>query len=94
MKDNILYWAENRGILESATSLTQLAKLTEELSELVHALAMDDKDEIKDAIGDMTVVLIILANLCELDHDDCLESAYEVISKRSGNMVNGVFVKD
>ena len=26
--------------------------------------------------------------------EDCLESAYNVISKRTGKMVDGVFVKD
>jgi hypothetical protein len=26
--------------------------------------------------------------------EDCLESAYNVISKRTGKMVNGQFVKD
>ena len=61
---------------------------------MILALATDNKLEIKDAIGDMTVVLIILADLCGLSHSDCLESAYNVISKRTGKMVDGVFVKD
>lgn len=26
--------------------------------------------------------------------EDCLESAYNIIAKRSGNMVNGTFIKD
>jgi len=94
MKNKVLQWAKDRGILDKATPLTQTAKLTEELAELIQALAVNDIEETKDAIGDMTVVLIILAELCELDHDDCLASAYEIISKRKGKMVDGVFVKE
>ena len=94
MKDKVLQWAKDRGILDKATPLTQTAKLTEELAELIQALAVNDTSEIADAIGDMTVVLIILAELCELDHSACLASAYEIISKRKGTMVDGVFVKE
>jgi len=32
--------------------------------------------------------------LCGLDIEDCIESAYDVISKRKGKMINGTFVKD
>jgi phosphoribosyl-ATP pyrophosphohydrolase len=29
-----------------------------------------------------------------LDLEDCLQSAYDVISKRTGKMINGTFIKD
>ena len=41
----------------------------------------------------MLVVLINLAELSGYRLEDCLELAYDVISKRSGKMVNGTFVK-
>ena len=54
----------------------------------------DDKPEFVDAIGDMVVVLTNLAHLNGVTIEDCIDSAYKVISKRTGKMVNGTFVKD
>ena len=42
----------------------------------------------------MVVVLTNLAELCDLSIEECVEEAYEVISKRAGKMVNGTFVKN
>jgi hypothetical protein len=42
----------------------------------------------------MVVVLTNLAELCGLTIEECVESAYNVISKRTGKMKNGTFVKD
>ena len=54
----------------------------------------DDNPEFKDAIGDMVVVLTNLAHLGGTTIEDCIDAAYDVISKRTGKMVNGTFVKD
>jgi hypothetical protein len=40
------------------------------------------------------VTLIIQAKMQALSIEQCLESAYNVISKRTGRMINGQFVKD
>jgi NTP pyrophosphatase (non-canonical NTP hydrolase) len=66
----------------------------EEAGELAKALLNRDKAEIVDAIGDITVVLTNLAELEGLKIEDCIDSAYNVISKRKGKMINGTFVKD
>ena len=42
----------------------------------------------------MVVVLTNLAHLEGYDIERCIDSAYEVISKRTGKMINGTFVKD
>ena len=42
----------------------------------------------------MVVVLTNLAHLGGVSIENCIDSAYKVISKRSGKMVNGTFVKD
>jgi hypothetical protein len=42
----------------------------------------------------MVVVLTNLSELIDVPIEECIESAYEVISKRTGKMVNGTFVKD
>ena len=87
-------WAYERGIYDQGDSKTQYVKLMEEAGELAEALLKNDKPEVIDAIGDMVVVLTNLAKLEKLDIEDCIENAYETISKRTGKMVNGTFVKN
>lgn len=87
-------WAAEKGILDKATPIKQAMKTQEELTELCNAILDNDKEEIKDAIGDIMVTLIIQAKMQGMSIEDCLESAYNVISKRTGKMVNGQFVKD
>jgi NTP pyrophosphatase (non-canonical NTP hydrolase) len=87
-------WAEEKGILSKATPLTQAIKTQEEVNELYRAILDDNRDEIKDAIGDIMVTLIIQCKMQGMDLQDCLESAYDVIKNRTGKMVGGVFVKD
>ena len=94
MEDLVLGWAEDRGILEQGTIEGQLKKLQEELDELKEAFEKDDRTEYADAVGDMAVVLIILADMYGLSFKDCLASAYGVIATRKGRMIDGVFVKD
>ena len=90
---NIRNWAHERGLYAKGNPQTQLIKLVEEQGEFAKALLKEDQPEIQDALGDMLVVLINLAELSGYRLEDCLELAYDVISKRSGKMVNGTFVK-
>ena len=66
----------------------------EEGGELGRAILKKDKHEFVDAIGDMVVVLTNMAHLGGATIEKCIEEAYNVISKRTGKMVNGTFVKD
>jgi len=106
--DNVRQWALNKGITGpegKGTRLKQLEKVEEEILETKTAvLAFREAktpseqwarlDEIEDGIGDSIVTLIILAEMHGLTAETCLESAYKVISKRTGEMINGQFVKD
>ena len=92
--DLIRYWANERGIYKKGNSHTQYVKLQEEAGELAKALLNNDKAEIKDAIGDIVVVLTNLAHLENLAIEDCINAAYKEISNRTGKMINGTFVKD
>ncbi len=94
MFSKIRGWAEQRGLYSKGNSHTQYVKLQEEAGELAKALLKDDKPEVIDAIGDMVVVLTNLAHLQGVTIEDCIDSAYKVISKRTGKMINGTFVKD
>jgi len=87
-------WAEAKGILAHATTLRQAEKTLEETNELICAILNEDSHEIKDAIGDIIVTIIIQAKMQGLTIEECLQSAYDVISKRTGKMVNGQFIKD
>jgi NTP pyrophosphatase (non-canonical NTP hydrolase) len=87
-------WAEAKGILAHATTLRQAEKTLEETNELICAILNEDSAEIKDAIGDIIVTIIIQAKMQGLTIEECLQSAYDVISKRTGKMMNGQFIKD
>ena len=92
--DDIRSWATDKGIYEKGDARTQYLKLMEESGELAEALLKNDKAEIQDAIGDMIVVLTSIAKFEGMFIEDCIKSAYDVIAKRTGKMVNGTFVKD
>ena len=87
-------WAGERGLYTKGDKKTQYAKLMEESGELARAILKDDQEEFVDAIGDMVVVLTNLAHLGGTTIEDCIDSAYKVISNRKGKMINGTFVKD
>lgn len=94
MKKLVLEWAKEKGILDNATAESQMLKTVEEVGELANAIGKKNTFEIEDAVGDVAVTLIILAELSGLDFDKCLKTAYDVISKRNGMMINGLFVKN
>jgi NTP pyrophosphatase (non-canonical NTP hydrolase) len=92
--DNIRKWGFQKGILQGGDTKTQLIKLYEETGELSEAVLKNDKEEIIDAVGDIIVVLTNFAELQGINIEDCIESAYNEISNRTGKMINGTFVKD
>ena len=89
----IIAWAEDRGIFEYSEPQAQFLKLAEEMGELSDAMQKHNKDKVKDAIGDMVVVLTILAHMYGMTLDECLDYAYEQIKNRQGKISNGVFIK-
>ena len=94
MFENIRQWAKDRGLYEKGNPMVQYVKLQEEAGELAKALLKDDQPEVIDAIGDMVVVLTNLAHQRGVHIETCIAEAYKVISKRTGKMINGTFVKD
>jgi NTP pyrophosphatase (non-canonical NTP hydrolase) len=92
--DLIRDWADERGLYDKGDPKTQYIKLIEEAGEVGRAILKNDTDQIVDGIGDMVVVLTNLAELCGVSIEECIDEAYDVISKRTGKMKNGTFVKD
>ena len=82
--ESIRNWAAEKGIYEKGDIKTQYVKLQEEAGELAKAILKNDKEEIIDAIGDIAVVLTNLAYFKGYTIEQCINSAYSVISKRTG----------
>lgn len=93
-EDLIVKWGYDKGILPNPDKLKQASKTQEELLEMIEAINNNDREEVKDAIGDQIVTLIMQAQAWDLTILECIEAAYGVISKRTGKMVDGVFVRD
>ena len=87
-------WANERGLYDKGDVKTQYIKLMEETGEIGRAILKNDTAELVDGIGDAVVVLTNLAELAGVPIEDCIQEAYNVISKRKGKMINGTFVKN
>jgi len=94
MKKKVLEWAEPKGLLNPEFAPKQFMKLVEEVGELSNAILKDDFKEQIDALGDIQVVLIILAEQLGFDLDTCLQCAYDEIKNRKGKTINGSFIKE
>ena len=95
--EEVRNWGRDKGLIGpggKATERGQLYKLMEEVGELQQAIRESDESEKIDAIGDCTVVLILLSDIVGIPFEECLDAAYQVISKRTGKMIDGQFVKD
>ena len=91
----VIQWSEKRKIIPNSTPFAQSIKAVEEINELVDALRDNNKTEAIDAVGDVTVCLINVCALLDVNFTDCLAHAYEQIKDRKGTMnAEGVFVKE
>lgn len=89
----VVDWGRGKGLDDPNR---QSMKLGEEYGELLHELCRGryQSVETKDALGDISVVLIILADILGYDFVECLNDAYRVIKERTGKTISGSFVKD
>jgi NTP pyrophosphatase (non-canonical NTP hydrolase) len=90
----VIRWSEQRGIIQNSTPEAQFLKLVSEVGELADALNKGNMEEVKDAIGDCTVVMLNICALLDVDMTECLAGAWEQIKNRKGYLTkDGVFVK-
>lgn len=82
------------GIVSADNAKTQFMKVTEELGELAEGINKDKPEQVKDSLGDVLVTLILLAEDLNLNLLDCLNSAWNEIKDRKGQVKNGSFVKE
>lgn len=89
--NKVLEWGVEKGLNDPKA---QLNKVLEEVGEIAHEITRNRRgEELKDAIGDSLVTLIILSGICGFDPVECLEKAYYEIRGRKGITENGTFVK-
>lgn len=91
--DKIRQWTLDRNLQEGDPK-GQILKLLEESGELASGLAKNNEAEVKDAIGDIVVVLTVLSLQLDINIEECLEISYSEIKDRKGKLINGVFVKE
>lgn len=92
--DRIRQWAADRNLIDGSDVKSQFVKLMQEAGELASGIAKQRDEEIADAIGDMFVVLTIIAAQKGMDVEECIAGAWLEIKDRKGRMVDGVFVKE
>lgn len=93
-QEKVIEWAKERNLIKLGNAPKQLIKLSEEVGELGSAFLKNDYPEIKDAIGDIMIVLTILCEQLSIDMNQCYDDAYEVIKDRKGRTENGTFIRD
>lgn len=92
----IRVWAHERNLIEGSDVKSQLVKLGEEMGELCAAVARGRLADAQDAVGDMAVVLTILARQLDpgVTFETCVDRSWDQIKDRRGRMVDGVFIKE
>lgn len=93
LTEKIRRWAVDRN-LHDADPHKQIMKLGEEFGEVCAAMAKNQKlEDLELEIGDMVVAQTILAMQLGSSIDRCAELAYQKIKDRTGEMINGIYVK-
>ena len=95
--DNIRQWAYDKKLYghENSSLKGQALKLGEEFGECQKAILKDNTKEVKDAIGDMVVVLTSIAELNGHSIEEAIQHAWEVIRIRKGKPSdNGDWIKE
>ena len=93
--DLIKAWGHARLITVNGKPMTQAIKTLEETHELLEAINRNDQEEIRDAIGDIVVTLIMQCELQGVSLQACLDQAYQEIKDRKGHLNEvGDFIRD
>lgn len=86
-------WFTEKGLSDP---VMQMVKAQEEIGELAHEISRGHTatPEVIDALGDSLVTLIGMCHHLNVPVETALGAAYNEISKRTGKVINGSFVKD
>ena len=89
-----LEWAVKKELCKKGNVQAQTLKLCEEVGELVGAILKQRSTETRLEFGDVLVTLTILADQLGLEFGDCLRRAVDKIESRTGQTIEGVFIKN
>ena len=93
--DNVIAWGKARGIVDNGNPIGQAAKTAEEVAELLQAILADNKDEIRDAVGDIMVTLLMVCATADVSIKESMQQAWDTIKDRKGYLrPDGIFVKE
>lgn len=91
----VVRWGEAKGIVQNGTAISQAIKTLEETTELLDAINKNNLTEVKDAVGDIVVTLLMVCAVLDINLVDCLAGAYEEIKDRKGYLTpQGTFIKE
>lgn len=106
LKTKVEEWADDKDLLHEENADKQFMKFIEEVFEFKREIDIsnlrrfvgDNKDfisrDINLEMGDIFVTLIILCKQLGIDCVECLQLAYDKISKRRGKTIDGIFIKE
>lgn len=104
LKTKVEEWAKDKDLLHEENAEKQFMKFIEEVFEFksemdvyfdgAETLKSLNKEYMEDEMGDIFVTLIVLCNQLGIDCVECLEMAYDKISKRKGVTKDGIFIKE
>tara|TARA_R110000868_G_scaffold188768_6_gene431575 strand:- start:69 stop:419 length:351 start_codon:yes stop_codon:yes gene_type:complete len=108
LEQKIIQWGIDRNLIGptgEATKAGQQKKTEEEVRELYDAIRIVDfgfteyqeeeaNPDVRDAIGDIIVTLVMQAQMWGLTLTECITAAWNEIKDRRGKMIGGVFVKE
>lgn len=104
LRENVEKWANDKDLLHEENAEKQFMKFMEEVFEFktemdfysgkCEVFSSVSKNLMKEEMGDIFVTLIVLCKQLGIDCVECLEMAYEKISKRKGKTINGIFIKE
>lgn len=82
-------------VFEFKTEMDYLCRIGQSSEEVYSDYEqIETQENMRLEMGDIFVTLIILCNQLHIDCVECLQLAYEKISKRKGKTVNGLFIKE
>ncbi len=85
-------WAKERGIFDHSDLKSQALKTVSEVGEFCDNV-LKGRDTTDD-VGDILVTLQLHCHLKGISLSQCFRAAYNEISSRKGEMINGTFVKE
>lgn len=82
-------------VFEFKSEFDYLERMDEDPSEIYSDYEqIETQENMQLELGDVMVTLIVLSKQLDIDIVECLNMAYDKISKRKGKTVNGLFIKE